>query len=140
MVLAICTSLVLVWTFKVRPCPYYGAIKAKYQIYSNKEICLSFRDIIPQMATERIGDMDPKSRLSIERDASGDIIVRVLKYGPQGLISVSEVEYCTVPRGGGRSPYTFDALLKLREAMEKDNRAGNFPTVSLSPPWPSEIE
>ena len=92
------------------------------------------------MSAERIGDMDPKSRLRIYRDAEGDIIVQVLQFGRQGLLTVSEVEYCTMPRGGGRSPNTFDALLKVIEAMDRDNRIGAIPTEIYNPPFDSESE
>lgn len=75
------------------------------------------------MFHERIGDMDPKSRLRIYRDASGDIVVQVLQFGPQGLTAVAEVEFCT-SMGGGQSPRTFDALLNLTSAIEEDNKRG----------------
>jgi len=92
------------------------------------------------MFTERIGDMDRKSRLRIYRDASGDIVVQVLQFGPQGLTGVAEVEFCTSPRGGGRSPETFEALLNLIEAMDKDNKRANLSPEVYDPPWSSDPE
>ena len=77
------------------------------------------------MSPERIGDMNPKSSLNTFRDASGDVVVQVYQYGTQGrLVSVSEVEFCTIGMGGSQSPRTFDALLKLIEAIEEDNKRG----------------
>lgn len=81
---------------------------------------------------ERIGDMDPKSHLEIYRDASGDIVVQVFQFGRQGLTAFAEVEFCTISMGAGQSPRTFDALLKLIEAMEEDNKKGRLaklPTI-----------
>ena len=92
------------------------------------------------MSTERIGDMAPKDRLRIYRDAEGDIVVQVLQFGPQGSVASAEVEFCTMPRGGGRSPNTFDALLKLIEAMKEDNRIGNISREIFNPPFDSEPE
>ena len=92
------------------------------------------------MQTERKGDMDPKNRLRIIRDAEGDIIVQILQFGPQGSVASADVEFCTVPRGGGRSPHTFDALLELIEAMDKDNEKGKYLTIAYDPAWPNDPE
>lgn len=90
------------------------------------------------MQTERIGDMDSKNRLRIVTDAEGNVIVQILRFGPQGTVDSVEVEFHPISRGGS-SPDTFDALPELIEAMDKDNKRGNF-TVAYDPAWPNDPE
>jgi len=97
--------------------------------------------------------MDPKSCLHIYRDASGDIIVRVLEFDSDGRMkAVAEVEFCTIGQGGGQSPLTFEALLIVIDAMKADDREGRLaklPTIiketkpifgGYNSGWPSEPE
>lgn len=71
----------------------------------------------------RPGDMDNwnnKSRLILHIQEDGDIVVTVLqKKGDH--IEKAEIEFCTSLSGGGRSPKTFVALVKLFEAMQKED-------------------
>ncbi len=73
---------------------------------------------------ERIGDMDNKSRLYVERQEDGDIIVRVLEYHAHDPIQRAEVEFCSPGLGGGLSPATHEALRRLIEAIQEDNNRG----------------
>ncbi|MBU0572109.1 hypothetical protein KKH23_01965 [Patescibacteria group bacterium] len=68
-------------------------------------------------SVERVGDMEG-NRLIIWRQEDGDIVVIVNDIKRETYASV---EFCTSPQGGGKSPYTFNALLKVIEAMEKEN-------------------
>jgi len=70
--------------------------------------------------SERVGDMDNFSRLIVFRQEDGDIIVQVVEED-KPYLKIAAVEFCTPAGGGGRSRATFDALLELIEAMERDN-------------------
>jgi hypothetical protein len=65
-------------------------------------------------------DMSPRGFLQITRDESGDVVIG--SYGMRdGLVQpCTPVEFC-ISSGGNRSPNTVRALIKLAEAMEKDN-------------------
>jgi hypothetical protein len=80
--------------------------------------------------SERFGDMGGFSMLIVYRqEISGDIVVRVVEdedvndEGDEHYLKIAEVEFCTIAAGGGRSPETFDALLELIEAMNRDNKS-----------------
>ena len=79
--------------------------------------------------TQRREDMSQRGRLELSRGVDGDIGIKVLEQGDDGLLSACGIEFCTVGSGGGKSPHTFRALLGLMVAMEKDNalekEAGN---------------
>lgn len=77
---------------------------------------------MPQV--ERIGDMGTKSRLQVERQPDGDIIVRVVQFPSGELVQIAEVEFCSPGPGGGQSPATHEALRKLIEAIAEDNNKG----------------
>ncbi len=81
------------------------------------------------MSPERIGDMGNKSRLIVYRQEDGDIIVEILQ-DDKGQIKRASVEFCTIGGGGRQSLHTFEALVKLIEAIEKDNKKGRFAMTS----------
>ena len=91
------------------------------------------------MQTERIGDTDPKNRLRIVMDAEGNVMVQILRFGPQGTVDSVQVEFHPTSKGG-KSPSTFDAFPGLIEAMNKDNRIGNISREVFNPPFDSEPE
>lgn len=73
---------------------------------------------IPEV--KRIEDMSSRGFLKIMRDGDGDVIVVVCAADGDRLKASESVEFC-VGRGGNRSPNTVNALIRLAEAMEKDN-------------------
>ena len=73
---------------------------------------------IPEV--KRIEDMSSRGYLKVMRDSDGDVIVAVHGMYNETVQPCEAVEFC-VGRGGNRSPNTVKALLKLAEAMEKDN-------------------
>lgn len=83
---------------------------------------------LPKMSPERIGDMDNKSRLIVYRQENGGVVVRILQ-DDQGQIKRASVKFCTIGSGGGQSPRTVEALVKLIEAIKEDNKEGRFATT-----------
>ncbi len=83
---------------------------------------------LPKMSPERIGNIDNKSRLIVYRQEDGDVIVEILQ-DDQGQIKRASVEFCTIESGGGQSPRTFEALVKLIEAIKEDNKKDRFATT-----------
>lgn len=70
----------------------------------------------------RSEDMSPDGFLKIFQTRDGDIHVVVCQ-SKDRMDGISQsVEFCTPISGGGRSPNVRDALLKLMEAIEKDNK------------------
>ena len=79
------------------------------------------------MTGERIemrpGDMDDftdESRLILHIQDDGDIVVTVLQKKGNS-VEKAVVEFCTPLSGGGKSPKTHAALVKLFEAMKEEN-------------------
>lgn len=72
----------------------------------------------------RSGDMAPKddTRLCVILDNDYDVIVSVSSL-TSGEYKSADVEFCTY-HGGGKSPKTRAALIKLMCAMEEDNKSG----------------
>lgn len=91
------------------------------------------------MQTERIGDTEPKNRLRIVTDAEGNVMVQILRFGPQGNVDSVQVEFHPTSKGG-KSPYTFNAFPGLIEAMNKDNKIAKIPTEIFNPPFDSDPE
>jgi hypothetical protein len=60
----------------------------------------------------RRSDVDPASGLHLTRTEDGDLSV-ALGFG-------ESVVFCAPSRGGGKSPHTWRALIRLFEAMRKD--------------------
>jgi hypothetical protein len=73
---------------------------------------------------ERHEDMSPLGRLRLIIQQDGDILVCLVP-DPDDYRR-SDVEFCTVGSGGGKSPHTLRALRALAEAMEQDNREHPF--------------
>lgn len=72
----------------------------------------------------RPGDMDDfnnESRLILRIQDDGDIIVTILQKKGDNIEKV-EIEFCTPLSGGGKSPKTHAALVKLFEAMKEENK------------------
>ena len=67
---------------------------------------------------KRREDMSPNGSLALFQQDDGDIILVVTNNEGRSIT----VEFCTIFGGGGGSPNTFEALQKLFEAMELDNR------------------
>lgn len=65
--------------------------------------------------------------LEIHLSHEGDVFVFTKGVNRQGEESEAEVEFCA-PNGGGYHPRTIDALRKLAEAIEKDNKDPRSPT------------
>lgn len=80
------------------------------------------------MSPERTGDMDNKSRLIVYRQEDGGVVVGILQ-DDQGQIKRASVKFCTIGSGGGQSPRTVEALVKLIEAIKEDNKKGRFATT-----------
>jgi|GEM_PF-1352153 len=82
----------------------------------------------------RVGDMHPIRRLSVARQPDGDVIVSIHQDGPWpiGTGDVREqtatVEFCV---SGGRSRHTREALYRLMEAIEQDNRENPIDFLEL---------
>lgn len=88
------------------------------------------------MSPERIGDMEPKSRIRIAKDENGVITVQVVQFDGAGLKGFGVVQYIEK----GNSPQTYEALSNLIEAIKKDNERGIFPPVAYDPGWPNDPE
>lgn len=77
-------------------------------------------------------DMSQRGQLRILHDEEGDIHIVVYGDDGDGFIDKSAaIEFCSCGMGGGKSPNTMRALVKLMEAIEMDNeespsRAGEF--------------
>lgn len=79
--------------------------------------------VVPLKIYCRKEDMSPDGRLQLHRQEDGDVCLTVMEGYLEGGISESaSVEFCTPFLGGGGSHETYGALLRLMEAMEKDNR------------------
>jgi hypothetical protein len=77
-------------------------------------------NIKPNHSYARMGDMDCKAALVIHMQPDGDLVVWVgSPYYPS--TDYREVEFCSIPAGGGRSQHTREALKNLIEAIQKDN-------------------
>ncbi len=72
------------------------------------------------MKSGDMDDWDNKSRLFLHIQEDGDIIVTVLQKKGNHL-EKAEIEFCTPLSGGGKSPKTHEALVRLFEAMQKEN-------------------
>jgi len=78
------------------------------------------RDIKATRSYSRMGDMDCTAALVVHMQPDGDFVVWVgSPYYPSA--DYREVEFCTIPDGGGRSRHTREALKNLIEAIQKDN-------------------
>lgn len=74
---------------------------------------------------KRPEDMSPDGFLELHKQDDGDIIVSVRSGDTTGVSSLyADVEFCN---SGGHSPWTLQALYKLMEAMEKDDRGEPWP-------------
>lgn len=69
----------------------------------------------------RYEDMSPDGRLELLKQPDGDVIVVVTAYH-LGEFRQAEVEFCTPMSGGGQSERTWQALLRLMEEMDADNK------------------
>ena len=77
-------------------------------------------DIQPNHSYARMGDMDCQAALVVHMQPDGDLVVWIgSPYYPNS--EVREVEFCSIPAGGGRSRHTREALKNLIEAIQKDN-------------------
>lgn len=79
------------------------------------------------MTNERVemrpGDMDEfnnESRLILNIQDDGDIVVIIIQKRGNS-IEKAEIEFCTPLSGGGKSPKTHAALVRLYETMKKEN-------------------
>ena len=77
-------------------------------------------------------DMSYQGQIRVLQDEEGDIHVVVYEDDGDGIIDKSAaIEFCSCGMGGGKSPNTMRALVKLMEAIEMDNeyfpsRTGEF--------------
>lgn len=77
-------------------------------------------------------DMSPLGQLRILHDEQGDVHIVVYEDDGDGFICESAaIKFCSCGMGGGKSPNTMRALVKLMEAIDLDNeyypsRAGEF--------------
>ncbi len=69
----------------------------------------------------RIGDMSPDDSLRLVLQEDGDVCVGMFAGG-----LASGIEFCSVGSGGGKSPRTREALLRLMLAMKLDNEDANY--------------
>lgn len=70
----------------------------------------------------RYEDMTPRGQLWLHRQEDGDICLMVTQCDYMGeYVSSSSIEFCTPISGGGESEHTWEALIKLFEAMKLDN-------------------
>lgn len=71
---------------------------------------------------ERIEDMSPTGRLQLFKQPDGDVIIQITTGETEHDFEQASVEFCAIAFGGGRSPHTLEALRKLYDAMELDNK------------------
>lgn len=85
----------------------------------------------------RVGDMHPTRRLCISRQPDGDVIVSIHQksispIGDTGTGAehkeTASVEFCV---SGGRSRHTREALYRLMEAIEQDNKENPIDFLSI---------
>lgn len=77
--------------------------------------------MVPNKRYVRNEDMSPDGKLTVIMQEDGDLIVAIDSYDAMGFRSSASAEFCT-HGGGGYSKHTREALIKLAEAIEKDNK------------------
>ncbi len=83
---------------------------------------------------ERIGDNSPGKVLVICKSSIDDISVSIVDY--EDHCATLTVDFTAVAFGGGKSPKVREALRKLADAIEEDNKVNpTAPTPFYNPKW-----
>lgn len=66
-------------------------------------------------------DMSQDGKILVYMGHTGDISIGIHSYDATGVFETATAEFCEIVNGRGRSPHTREALIKLADAIEKDN-------------------
>ena len=77
----------------------------------------------------RRSEMDPNGCIQINLEQDGDVEITVYCGTSPVDYNRATVQFCTGMGGGGRSPRTREAAIRLMKAMEEDNET--FPQPKL---------
>ena len=67
-------------------------------------------------------DMSPDCIFRLQRQQDGDVIITILSSDRKNGFGIASIEFCAPMTGGGSSENTWNALLRLAQAMESDNQ------------------